>query len=169
MLWLGVLFTDHGKQTWMFVCLLWNSVLHIMLLKTYLLAISPSLNVTTSLDTCKRVLWISSKYNFQEVNFSMAILLRWQRRNFKILGSESFTRWLVWGTSAWELGKIRKLLCPHCLWEHKVHFFTNLVMFECPHHLTLSASLKLHSFSRKIIICRYLPPPKIREKVKSNQ
>ena len=47
----------------------------------------------------------------------------------KILGSESFTRWLVWGastrdsTSAQELRKIRNCLHPHHLWVHKVQFF----------------------------------------------
>ena len=58
----------------------------------------------------------------------------------EILGSESFTRWLVWGTSASarELGKIRKFLHPHHLRVHKVE---NLVGFECPFQLTLSAPL----------------------------
>ena len=43
----------------------------------------------------------------------------------QILGSESFTKWLVWGasTSAQELGTIRKLLCSHHLQVHKVQFF----------------------------------------------
>ena len=33
----------------------------------------------------------------------------------QISDSESFTRWFLWGTSAQELGKIRKFLHPHCL------------------------------------------------------
>ena len=47
----------------------------------------------------------------------------------KILGSESFTRWLIWGISAWdgasarELGKIAKFLYPHHLRVHKVQIF----------------------------------------------
>ena len=42
----------------------------------------------------------------------------------KILCSESFTRWLVWGASAsaQELGKIGTFLCPHCVPVQKVHF-----------------------------------------------
>ena len=36
--------------------------------------------------------------------------------DLRILGSESFTRWLVWGASARELGKVGTFLHPHCLW-----------------------------------------------------
>ena len=87
----------------------------------------------------------------------------------QILGSESFNRWLVWGTSTLEPGKIGKFLHPHCLWVHKVPFFHHLVVIECPHHLTLSAPLKLHSFLSKMTIHRSLPPPKIlRQEAKSN-
>ena len=43
------------------------------------------------------------------------------------------------GASAWGIGKIEK-------------FFNHIVVFECPHHLTLSAPLKLHSFSSKMTI-----------------
>ena len=42
----------------------------------------------------------------------------------QILGSESFTRWLVWGTSTSELEKIGKFLHPHYLRVHKFQFFT---------------------------------------------
>ena len=50
------------------------------------------------------------------------------------------------------------------------NFFYHLVVFECPHQLTLSASLKLHSFSSKMTIHRSLPLPKILgQKAKSNQ
>ena len=72
----------------------------------------------------------------------------------KLLGSESFSRWLVWShrggdtTSVQQLGKIRK-------------FFYHLVVFECPHHLTLSALLKLHFFLSKTSI-------RLRQKAKSN-
>ena len=83
---------------------------------------------------------------------------------YQILGSESFTRWLVWGTSASagtrdsasarEPGKIGKFLHSHCLQGHEVQFFNYLVVFECPYHLTLSALLKLHSFLSKTTIHR---------------
>ena len=88
---------------------------------------------------------------------------------FKILGSESFTRWLVMGTSTWELGKVTKF-SPHCLWVHKVqNSFYQLVGFECLHHLWLSTLLKLHSLLRKMMIRRSLPPSKILgQKAKSN-
>ena len=47
--------------------------------------------------------------------------------------------------------------------------FYHLLVFKCPHHLTLSASLKLHSFLSKTTIHRSLPPPKIfGKKDKSN-
>ena len=41
----------------------------------------------------------------------------------KILDSESSTRWLTndsASASTYELGKITKFLCPHCLRVHKV-------------------------------------------------
>ena len=84
--------------------------------------------------------------------------------NFEILGSESFTRWFVLGTSTStrELGKNGMfciLTACKCL-KFKICFY-HLVVFECPYHLTLSAPLKLHSFSSKIIISRSPPPPKI--------
>ena len=52
---------------------------------------------------------------------------------------------------------------------HKVQFFYHLVVFECPHHLTLSAPLKLHSFSSKMIIRRSLLPSKILGAKSSNE
>ena len=95
-----------------------------------------------------------------------------------ILGSQSFTRWLVWGardstrTSASELGKIAKFLCSHYSRVHKTQTFfyqLHLVGFECPHHLWLSTPLKLHSFSSKKTICRSPLSPKILgQKAKSN-
>ena len=55
-------------------------------------------------------------------------------QNMKILGSESFTRWLIWGPSAGtrdnasarnlELGKIRKFLHPTTCKGIKFNFFT---------------------------------------------
>ena len=85
-----------------------------------------------------------------------------------ILGSESFTRWLVWGArdsttdSTRELGKTAKFLHLHCLRVHKVkQQFYQIGGFECPHHLWLSTPLKLHSFLSKKKICRSPPPPKI--------
>ena len=53
----------------------------------------------------------------------------------QISGSESFTKWLVWGasTSAQELGKIRMFLCSHHLQVHKVqNFFTILKIRRSP-------------------------------------
>ena len=47
----------------------------------------------------------------------------WLSYIVKILGSESFTRWLVWGTSARKLGKIGKFLHPHHLWVPKIKIF----------------------------------------------
>ena len=92
-----------------------------------------------------------------------------------ILDSESFTRWLIWGTSAssasaQELEKIGKFLHPHRLLVHKIQFlFYHLVVFECPYHLALSALLKLHSFSSKMTIHRSPPPPKVLgQKARSN-
>ena len=101
------------------------------------------------------------------VDVSRMVLLGRSRRTFKkrskmispvaskeILGSESFTRWLVWSASTWELGKIGKFLHPHYTRVHKVQFFYHLVVFECPYRLWLSTSPKLHSFSSKMTIHR---------------
>ena len=62
----------------------------------------------------------------------------------EIIGSESFTKWLVWGarardsayTSVWELGKVRKFLHPHCLQVHKVQNVlpsSNILVFPSTH------------------------------------
>ena len=57
----------------------------------------------------------------------------------KILGNESFTRWLVWDASASirELGKIRKFLCPHHLQVPKVQFClpSSIVWVSPPPHI----------------------------------
>ena len=50
----------------------------------------------------------------------------------KLLGGETFTRWLVWGASAMdgasasarEVGKIAKFLYSHHLRVHNVQFFS---------------------------------------------
>ena len=76
---------------------------------------------------------------------------------FKILGSESFTRWLVWGASTQELGKSESFSISTAYKRIKLNFLNLLVVLECPHYLTLSAPLKLHSFSTKMTIPRHLP------------
>ena len=71
----------------------------------------------------------------------------------KILGSESFTKWLVWDASA------RDFLL----------LFYHLVRFKCPHYLCVYILLKLHSFLSKKTFCRSPPSPKILgQKAKNN-
>ena len=93
-----------------------------------------------------------------------------------ILGSESFTRWLILSAStstrdsARELWKTARCLHPHHLRVHKFqNRFYQLVGIECPCHLSLPKPLKLHSFSGKKTISRCTPPPTILGyKAKSN-
>ena len=79
----------------------------------------------------------------------------------RILGTESFTRWLVWGASAStrEVGKTECFCIPTTCECIKFNFLNHLVVFECPNHLTLSVPLKLHSFfsKRQFIYPHHLP------------
>ena len=66
------------------------------------------------------------------------------------------------------LGSIERLCVPTTC-ECKFNFSFNPLVFESPHYLTLSAPLKLHSFSTKTTIHRFMSPPKILwQKAKSN-